>query len=51
MVKKVSKLELSDFKYANQAVKKFSKGKYSKWNDIKNILGEEGIKLRTAKKN
>ena len=48
MVKKVSKLELSDFKYANQAVKKFSKGKYSKWNDIKNILGEEGIKLRTA---
>ena len=45
---KIPVLNKNDLKYANPAVKKFSKGKYSTWNQIKFIAGEEGSKLRSA---
>jgi len=45
---KIAVLSKNDLKYANPAVKKFSKGKYSTWNQIKFIAGEKGAKLRSA---
>ena len=44
---KVPVLSKNDLKYANPAVKKFSKGKYSTWNQIKFIAGEKAAKLRS----
>jgi hypothetical protein len=43
---KIPVLSKNDLKYANPAVKKFSKGKYSTWNQIKFIAGDKGAKLR-----
>ena len=45
---KIPVLSKNDLKYANPAVKKFSKGEYSTWNQIKFIAGEKGSKLRAA---
>jgi len=45
---KIPVLSKNDLKYANPAVKKFSKGKYSTWNQIKFIAGDKGTKLRSA---
>ena len=43
---KIPVLSKNDLKYANPAVKKFSKGEYSTWNQIKFIAGDKGAKLR-----
>ena len=45
---KIPVLSKNDLKYANPAVKKFSKGEYSTWNQIKFIAGDKGAKLRSA---
>ena len=48
MPKRPQTLSKTDLKYATPAVKKFSKGKYSTWNQIKDLPGEVASKLRQA---
>jgi hypothetical protein len=46
--KRPQALSKTDLKYANPAVKKFTKGKYSTWHQIKDLPGEVATKIRAA---